>query len=229
MTAPSSNESSDLPKRGSWEPVADAPINTDGFDDDRNSHSNYDRATAYGSRCNNSFQKHLSSTTPREQYSKMFRTANVDTDTHATSTTNRRTQNTHSSPSSSSKPLDDCYAAEGDGADFYENQNQSEQTNEEQAASAALEESFNGMLMAWYQSGYATGRYQALLEQSKKSSNSQSHSHSQSQSQYRNQPPLQQQYQGQSQNNRNQPHEPHSQSQSYARGGQPYPPKGSHS
>lgn len=32
----------------------------------------------------------------------------------------------------------------------------------------ALEESFNAMLMAWYQSGYATGRYQALLEQSTK-------------------------------------------------------------
>lgn len=27
-----------------------------------------------------------------------------------------------------------------------------------------LDEAFNGMLMAWYHSGYATGRYQALLE-----------------------------------------------------------------
>jgi len=31
-----------------------------------------------------------------------------------------------------------------------------------------LEDSFNGMLMAWYHSGYATGRYQTLLEVSKK-------------------------------------------------------------
>jgi hypothetical protein len=31
-----------------------------------------------------------------------------------------------------------------------------------------LEDSFNSMLMAWYHSGYATGRYQALLEINKK-------------------------------------------------------------
>ena len=31
-----------------------------------------------------------------------------------------------------------------------------------------LEESFNAMMMAWYQSGYATGRYQTLLELSKR-------------------------------------------------------------
>jgi hypothetical protein len=30
-----------------------------------------------------------------------------------------------------------------------------------------LEDAFNSMLMAWYQSGYATGRYQALLEVSR--------------------------------------------------------------
>jgi len=29
---------------------------------------------------------------------------------------------------------------------------------------AQLDEAFNSMLMAWYHSGYATGRYQALLE-----------------------------------------------------------------
>lgn len=33
-----------------------------------------------------------------------------------------------------------------------------------------LEDSFNGMLMAWYHTGYATGRYQTLLELSKKES-----------------------------------------------------------
>jgi hypothetical protein len=37
-----------------------------------------------------------------------------------------------------------------------------------------LEDSFNGMLMAWYQSGYATGRYQTLLELSKNKNNNQS-------------------------------------------------------
>ena len=61
-----------------------------------------------------------------------------------------------------------------------------------------LEESFNAMLMAWYQSGYATGRYQALLEQSMKSSNSENDNHAQQPS-----------YQHRNQNNQNQYHTPH--------------------
>ena len=63
-----------------------------------------------------------------------------------------------------------------------------------------LEESFNAMLMAWYQSGYATGRYQALLEQSMKSNNSECDNHTQQPS-YRNQ--------HQNQNNQNQYQPPH--------------------
>lgn len=53
----------------------------------------------------------------------------------------------------------------------------------------ALEESFNAMLMAWYQSGYATGRYQALLEQSTKDNKCYRKNHSQQPShQHHNQP-----------------------------------------
>ena len=52
---------------------------------------------------------------------------------------------------------------------------------------AELEESFNAMLMAWYHSGYATGRYQTLLEISKKDNRLPSQSQSQSQSQYQSQ------------------------------------------
>jgi hypothetical protein len=63
-----------------------------------------------------------------------------------------------------------------------------------------LEESFNAMLMAWYQSGYATGRYQALLEQSMKSNNSECDNHTQQPS-YHNQ--------HQNQNNQSQYQPPH--------------------
>jgi hypothetical protein len=63
-----------------------------------------------------------------------------------------------------------------------------------------LEESFNAMLMAWYQSGYATGRYQALLEQSMKSNNHECDNHTQQPS-YHNQ--------HQNQNNQNQHQPPH--------------------
>jgi hypothetical protein len=63
-----------------------------------------------------------------------------------------------------------------------------------------LEESFNAMLMAWYQSGYATGRYQALLEQSMKSNNSECDSHTQQPSNHN---------QHQNQNNQSQYQPPH--------------------
>lgn len=53
----------------------------------------------------------------------------------------------------------------------------------------ALEESFNAMLAAWYHSGYATGRYQALLEQSTKDNKCDRKNHSQQPSrQHHNQP-----------------------------------------
>jgi Survival motor neuron protein (SMN) len=218
--APSSNKSSDISTRGSWAPVVDGSVNTDGLDDSSGVNPNHDVISSNATRSNNSFQKHLSSTTPNKQSSKMIRTAYIEEDTDAFPTAHRTRPNTHTSPSSSSKPLDGNCAAQGDYAAFYENQNIGAQMNEEQATSAALEESFNGMLMAWYQSGYATGRYQALLEQSRKSSNSQSHS------QYRNQPPLQPQPQcqgqGQHQNNKYQPYEP--QTSSHPRSSQSHPP-----
>lgn len=231
LTAPSSNKSCDSQPCESWTPVADAAVSTDGLDDNWGSNANYDRITANTARKNTSFQKHLSSTT---QSTKMSRAVHGDTDTDVSSAAHRTTPNTQTSPSSSSKPRDDCYAAEGDNAAFYENRYKGEQISDEQAASAALEESFNGMLMAWYQSGYATGRYQALLEQSKKSSNSQS------QSQYWNQPPLQPQYQGRGQGqgqnkhqgqNKDQQYESQTQTQSFASTSQshPHPPRGSHS
>ena len=56
-------------------------------------------------------------------------------------------------------------------------------------AIAELEESFNAMLMAWYQSGYATGRYQALLEISKKDYQPQPQSQSQEHFQMRDERP----------------------------------------
>ncbi len=55
---------------------------------------------------------------------------------------------------------------------------------------AQLDDAFNGMLMAWYHSGYATGRYQAILELS--------------QQQHYQQPPPQQQEQQQQQQQYNQ-------------------------
>jgi hypothetical protein len=40
-----------------------------------------------------------------------------------------------------------------------------------------VEDAFNAMLMSWYQSGYATGRYQALLEMQSSSRNSRDADH----------------------------------------------------
>jgi hypothetical protein len=54
---------------------------------------------------------------------------------------------------------------------------------------AQLDDAFNGMLMAWYHSGYATGRYQAILELSQ-------------QQHYQQPPPQQQQQQQQQQYNK---------------------------
>ena len=100
--------------------------------------------------------------------------------------------------SSSSRPIRHPYPSEETGCDDkpanfksdlnYESTKDRNIDTEDHSA-IVLEESFNAMLMAWYQSGYATGRYQALLEQSTKDNKCDRKNYSQQPScQHHNQP-----------------------------------------
>lgn len=117
----------------------------------------------------------------RDRNGKLVRIATTDEDTTvpaacASAAPFRKYAQTSSSSSGPPKhpySSQQSYGNEGSSS-FNSDRTHSDVPNDYSAVdAAALEESFNGMLMAWYHSGYATGRYQALLEQSKKNERNQ--------------------------------------------------------
>ena len=118
--------------------------------------------------------------TRRDRNGKIVRTSITDEDPSVlgalgSTPFRKNAQSSSSAPAQSSYSSSTSYAHEGSSSSSNGDRNHNDVVNDytDVDASTALEDSFNGMLMAWYHSGYATGRYQALLEQSKKSGRSQ--------------------------------------------------------
>ena len=154
---------------------------------DRNSTSADDKTKIGGS-----FRKYLSSST-REETGRSHEENYAEAMGHQSATAGKQSipyfpSSSHSASQSSAGERGEEGGCAGDNSRGLHDQQQQQHSNHYgyqnregggSTGAAELEESFNAMLMAWYQSGYATGRYQALLEISKKDYQPQSQSQSQ--------------------------------------------------